>query len=48
MLIEILHNIQYIVHPYDGGEYQPLHEMHRELTCNMYYLSKEQVEYNVK
>lgn len=45
---EILDKISSIVETYEGGSYKDLNEMHRELSCNMFYLSKEQVEYNVK
>ena len=44
----ILNKISSIIETYEGGSFKDLHEMHRILTCNMYYLAKEQVEYNVK
>ena len=45
---EILNKITDIIETYESGAYKNLFEMHRELTCNMYYLSVKQVEYNVK
>ena len=45
---EILQKITDIIETYESGQFKDLHIMHRELTCNMYYLSKEQVQYNVK
>lgn len=47
-MIEILDKITSIIETYESGAFKDLHVMHRELTCNMYYLSKVQVEYNVK
>ena len=44
----ILKKITDIIETYESGAYKDLHVMHRELTCNMYYLSKEQVEANVR
>lgn len=45
---EILETISSIVETYDGGAYRGLSEMHRTLTCNMHYLSREQVNYHTK
>tara|TARA_R110002020_G_scaffold62724_2_gene167527 strand:+ start:45 stop:347 length:303 start_codon:yes stop_codon:yes gene_type:complete len=39
----ILNRITDLIETYDSGSFKDLHVMHRELTCNMYYLSKEQV-----
>ena len=47
-MIEILKKITAIIETYESGAFKDLHIMHRELTCNMFYLSKEQVNYNVK
>jgi len=47
-MTEILTKIDSIIETYESGAFKDLHVMHRELTCNMYYLSKEQVHYNVK
>ena len=44
----ILKKISDIVETYESGAYKDLNEMHRILTCNMYYLSQKQVEYNVE
>jgi hypothetical protein len=41
---EVLNKITSIIETYEGGAYRNLHEMHRVLTCNMYHLSKIQVE----
>ena len=41
---EILTKISDIIQTYESGAFKDLHVMHRELTCNMYYLSKEQVK----
>ena len=43
-MLEILQKITDIVETYESGSYKDLHIMHRELTCNMFHLSKEQVE----
>lgn len=43
-LNKVLESISDIVQTYEGGSYKDLYQMHRELTCNMYYLSREQVE----
>ncbi len=48
VLPDILKKISDIIETYESGSFKDLHIMHRELTCNMYYLSKHQVEYNVK
>jgi hypothetical protein len=48
VMLKILDKISDIIETYESGAFKDLHVMHRELTCNMYYLSKEQVEYNVK
>tara|TARA_R110000803_G_scaffold69058_2_gene131218 strand:+ start:5749 stop:6045 length:297 start_codon:yes stop_codon:yes gene_type:complete len=45
---KILEKITDIIATYESGAFKDLHVMHRELTCNMYYLSKEQVNYHVK
>lgn len=42
-MTEILKKISDIIETYESGAYKDLHVMHRELTCNMFYLSKEQV-----
>jgi hypothetical protein len=44
---KILEKITDIIETYESGTFKDLHVMHRELNCNMYYLSKEQVRYNV-
>jgi hypothetical protein len=41
---EILSKITSIIETYESGAFKDLTVMHRELTCNMFYLSKEQVE----
>ena len=41
---KILETITAIVETYEGGHYKDLNEMHRQLVCNMFYLSKEQVK----
>ena len=41
---KILEKISYIIETYESGAFKDLHVMHRELTCNMYYLSQEQVK----
>lgn len=43
-LDEILNKISDIIETYESGAFKDLHVMHRELTCNMYYLSNEQVK----
>lgn len=43
-LDKVLKSITDIIETYESGSYKDLHIMHRELTCNMFYLSKEQVE----
>lgn len=43
---ELLEEITAIVDTYHGGEYRGLNEMHRNLACAMYYLTKYQVEFN--
>ena len=40
----ILNKISSIIETYESGAFKDLHVMHRELTCNMYYLSQEQVK----
>ncbi len=45
---KILEKISAIINTYEGGSFKDLHIMHRELTCNMFYLSQEQVKYSVK
>ena len=44
---EILKKISDIVEAYETGQYKDLHVMHRQLNCNIFFLSKEQVKYNV-
>ena len=41
---EILEKITSIIQTYESGQYKDLYEGHRLLTCNMFFLSKEQVE----
>ena len=41
---EILEKISSIIEAYETGRYKDLYEGHRLLTCNMYFLAKEQVE----
>ena len=41
---QILEKISDIIETYESGAFKDLHVMHRELVCNMYYLSKEQVK----
>ena len=43
-MIEILKKITDIVETYESGAYKDLHIMHRELTCQMFHLSNEQVK----
>ena len=43
---KILDKITDIIETYESGAFKDLHIMHRELTCNMYYLAQEQVEAN--
>ena len=45
---KVLNKITSIIQTYEGGAYRDLHEMHRELTCNMFYLSQEQVKAHQK
>lgn len=45
---KILDKITSIIDTYESGIFKDLHIMHRELTCNMFYLSREQVNYSVK
>lgn len=47
-LQEVLNNISDIVETYESGSFKDLHVMHRQLTCNMFYLSQEQVNANVR
>ena len=47
-ITDILTTITDIVETYESGAYKDLHEMHRLLVCNMYYLSQKQVEANVR
>ena len=42
--MKCLEKITDIIETYESGAYKDLYVMHRALTCNMYYLSKEQVE----
>ena len=41
---KILEKISSIIETYESGCFKDLHVMHRELTCNLYYLSQEQVK----
>ena len=41
---KILTKISDIIETYESGAFKDLTVMHRELTANMYYLSKEQVK----
>ena len=43
----VLKKITDIIETYESGAYKDLYVMHRELTCNMYYLSQEQVKAHV-
>ena len=45
---KILDKISSIIETYESGAFKDLHVMHRELTCNMYYLSQEQVKAHQK
>ena len=45
---KVLKKITDLIETYESGVFKDLHVMHRELTCNMFYLSKEQVNYNIK
>jgi hypothetical protein len=45
---KILNKISSIVETYESGSFKDLHIMHRELVCNMYYLSQIQVQAHVK
>lgn len=47
-LSKILETIHGIIQTYEGGAYRDLAVMHRELTCNMYYLAREQTDANVR
>jgi len=47
-MVEILNKISSIIETYESGLFRDLHVMHRELTCNMYYLSMEQVKAHQK
>ena len=44
ILKDILNNITSIIDTYESGVFKDLHIMHRQLTCNLYYLSQEQVK----
>ena len=44
----ILKKITDIIETYQSGAYSDLFEMQRELTCNMFFLSQKQVEYNLE
>jgi hypothetical protein len=41
---KILEKISSIIETYESGSFKDLQVMHRELTCNLYYLSQEQVK----
>jgi hypothetical protein len=43
-----LDKITSIIETYESGAFKDLHVMHRELTCNMFYLSQEQVKAHQK
>lgn len=43
-LESVLQKISDIIETYESGAFKDLQLMHRELTCNIYYLSKFQVE----
>lgn len=43
---EILEKISEIIEAYETGRYKDLYEGHRLLSCNMYFLAREQVEAN--
>lgn len=43
-MIEILKKITDIIETYESGAFKDLHVMHRELSCQMFHLSKEQVK----
>lgn len=45
---EILENIDEVIKEYETGVYKPLNDYSRELSCNMYFLVKHQVEFNRK
>mgnify|MGYP003634976008 CR=1 FL=1 len=47
-MIEILSKITDLVETYESGAYKDLAVMHREITCNMYFLTIEQVQANVR
>jgi len=41
---KILETITEIIQTYESGSFKDLHIMHRKLTCNIFYLSNEQVK----
>lgn len=41
---KILQKISDIIETYESGSFKDLHVMHRELSCNMFLLAKEQVK----
>ena len=43
-MVNILDKISSIIKTYESGAFKDLHVMHRELTCNMFHLSNEQVK----
>ena len=43
---QILEGIDSIVESYHQGEYKGLNNLHRNLACDMYYLTKWQVKFN--
>ena len=45
---DILKKISDIIDTYQSGAYKDLFEMQRELTCQMFYLTQKQVEYNLE
>ncbi|WP_299116877.1 hypothetical protein [uncultured Winogradskyella sp.] len=44
----VLSRIYDIIETYESGAFKDLYVMHRELTANIYYLSKEQVKAHQK
>jgi len=41
---KILETITDIIQTYESGSFKDLYLMHRKLTCNIFYLSNEQVK----
>ncbi len=42
---EVLLNIDTIIENYESGVFRPLNDYSRELSCNMYFLIKHQIEF---